>query len=160
MPLTIIMHLRRFGAMFVRIEPSRLRMQLLQHKVYVGKGEKVDHSWELRMKEPDAEESIQWLSSRWLDVATGCAVQPPDGSAELDFETQLLAVNGAHNVALTTENAKSDDQSEDEWMDPMGGWNESNMHHLDYDPTEDEEARECRRAPYRVVSVAIHIAVR
>ena len=90
-------------------------LQLLQHKTYAGVGEVVDDTWKIKSKMPDGRTHVQCLSARWLDVATGCAVQPAKGS--FDAASQLLPIGNAEAATLTLDHHDEYNCSEDEWKD-------------------------------------------
>ena len=76
-------------------------LQLLQHKTYNGNGAEVNEDW-------DEGDMLETLSSRWLDVSTGGAVQPRETSRILDQASQLLTIGDMKGVELNWEDAYND----------------------------------------------------
>lgn len=94
-------------------------MQLLQYKEYAGTDVVSSRSWRLKSSAPDGATHISWLSSRWLDVATGCAVQPTHNACTFAVDSQLLQIGDAPSAQLTLDSVAGEDCSEDEYDDEM-----------------------------------------
>ena len=148
-----------------RRQTSECVLQLLQHKTFSGTGELVNDEWWLNRGEAE-EDGVAVLSSRWLDVPTGGAMQPRKDGCAFDHASQLLPI-GAPPVQLGWQEGAYDDCSEDERTfdscdedadDSDDEWQCDGHHRFSEEAREErrerEEPRDCRRDLWRPICAA------